>query len=249
MAVRYSGMVVLDITVPADPQFVAEYQYSGGLNLCNRLALQGNNIYLSNGYGDIEVVNISDPYHPSFEGLYLGNGENENIEICDGYAIMAQRTGGISAFDVSNAAAISFAGNFNTPGYASDACFGNNNSIYVADHYSLIKFNTSIVTDVKEEEGFPLPETMHLYQNYPNPFNATTSISFTLDSRQNVNLEIFNVLGQKVRTVVDDILSVGAHDYEWDGTDDGGTAVSSGVYLYRLKTASHCTSRKMMLMK
>lgn len=89
----------------------------------------------------------------------------------------------------------------------------------------------------------------HLFGNYPNPFNPTTTISFELPAPAQVRLEIFNLRGQKVRSLLDSQLPAGAHSAVWSGDDDRGNAVSSGVYLYRLSNGEGTLTRKMMLMK
>jgi hypothetical protein len=81
-------------------------------------------------------------------------------------------------------------------------------------------------------------------QNYPNPFNPTTTFSFSLPRAEHVRLEIFNILGQKVVTVVDGDYEAGDHKVEWDGS-----AHSSGVYLYRLEAGEFTESKKMLLLK
>ncbi len=94
-----------------------------------------------------------------------------------------------------------------------------------------------------------LPGEYSLSQNYPNPFNPTTSISFNLPVAGHVELAVYNLLGQKVATVVDGTLAAGQHEVIWNGSDQNGVAVSSGVYFYRLKSATFNQTRKMTLMK
>jgi hypothetical protein len=94
-----------------------------------------------------------------------------------------------------------------------------------------------------------LPERFDLSQNYPNPFNATTKISFALPEPRETVLEIFNISGQKVGTLVDSYLEAGIYNITWNGTGDDGNTVASGVYLYKLHTDSQTISRKMTLLK
>ncbi len=88
-----------------------------------------------------------------------------------------------------------------------------------------------------------------LQQNYPNPFNPETTISFDLPQGSPVNLSIYNVKGQLVKTLADGEHGFGRHSYVWSGTDNSGNNVSSGLYFYRLTTNGHSESRKMMLLK
>jgi PKD repeat protein len=94
-----------------------------------------------------------------------------------------------------------------------------------------------------------LPGGFVLNQNYPNPFNPSTSISYSLPQSATVELAIFNVLGQKIRTLTVGVQSAGDHTVEWDGTDESGLTVSSGVYFYQLEAGGFRQTKKMMLMK
>ena len=98
-----------------------------------------------------------------------------------------------------------------------------------------------------------LPVGFSLDQNYPNPFNPTTIIAFNLPVASVVTLEIFNVMGQRVRTMVgngrDRSLPPGTHNYIWNATDAAGNAVTSGIYFYRLSAGASTQTRKMMLVR
>ncbi|MCX6835053.1 MAG: S8 family serine peptidase [candidate division Zixibacteria bacterium] len=103
-------------------------------------------------------------------------------------------------------------------------------------------------TDVDHPDG-DLPDSYVLYQNYPNPFNPTTTIDFELPVSGNVQLRVFNMLGQTVRELQSGWLTAGTHQVEWDGLSDSGQDVASGVYFYRL-TAEKCSrGRKMILLR
>jgi hypothetical protein len=97
------------------------------------------------------------------------------------------------------------------------------------------------------------PNQFTLYQNYPNPFNPTTTIVFDLPKTSEVTLKVFNILGEKVATLVSDKLSAGSYSYEWSRP----AGIASGVYLYRLQAGdpsssaghSYVETRKMVLMR
>ncbi len=93
------------------------------------------------------------------------------------------------------------------------------------------------------------PNKYELYQNYPNPFNPATTIKFDLKENAKVTLKIFNTLGQEVRTLVNSTKNAGQHHITWDGKDNAGKQVSSGLYIYRLQAGSFVKSHKMMFLK
>jgi len=98
-------------------------------------------------------------------------------------------------------------------------------------------------------KGSGLPKTFSLSQNFPNPFNANTVISFALPKTGHVKLEIYNILGQKVKVLVDEMVTAGYKRVVWDGKDNSGTDVASGVYFYRIKTQETVEVMKMTLLK
>jgi len=94
-----------------------------------------------------------------------------------------------------------------------------------------------------------LPTEFALSQNYPNPFNPTTSIKFSVAQDAKVNLVVYDMLGQRVRTLVDGIQEAGFYTVRWDGSNDFGGKVASGIYIYRLQAGSFVSTMKMNLMK
>ncbi len=106
---------------------------------------------------------------------------------------------------------------------------------------------TSVVTEIAA-----LPLGFSLKQNYPNPFNASTRIEFAIPyalSNKRVRLVIYDVLGKKVKTLKDEVISAGNFSLKWYGTDDLGRTVSSGSYIYRLESEVYTISKKMLLLK
>ena len=103
-------------------------------------------------------------------------------------------------------------------------------------------------TDV-DDSGNDLPFKFELANNYPNPFNPTTTISYSIPKADRVTLQIFNVLGQRVRTLVNIEQAAGRYQVQWNGKDEMGNAVGSGVYFYQLNTSRQVTVKKMVLIK
>jgi hypothetical protein len=89
----------------------------------------------------------------------------------------------------------------------------------------------------------------YLMQNYPNPFNAITKIDYELPKKSNVKINIYNILGQRVRTLVDKVIDKGYRNVFWDGKDNNGKVMSSGVYIYMLKVGDKVMTKKLTLIK
>jgi hypothetical protein len=94
-----------------------------------------------------------------------------------------------------------------------------------------------------------VPKKYELEQNYPNPFNPTTMIRYHLPRSDRVELDIFNLRGQKIKTLVDESQTAGVYELIWDGRDDFGLPVASGIYVYRLVTKFFVSSQKLALIK
>jgi len=97
--------------------------------------------------------------------------------------------------------------------------------------------------------GLALPTEFTLSQNVPNPFNPSTQVSFALPTAAKVNLSIYNVLGQHVKTLVDTDMRAGYQTVTWDGTDNTGHTVASGVYFYKLNAGDFTATKKMLMLK
>ncbi len=102
---------------------------------------------------------------------------------------------------------------------------------------------------LSEEEQVIIPETTALRGNYPNPFNPETTISFDVKENSTVTIDVYNIRGQRVNRIVEGDYNAGRHSIVWDGSDDSGSQVSSGVYFYRMQSGSYAKTKKMILMK
>ena len=107
----------------------------------------------------------------------------------------------------------------------------------------------SVWTAASIDVGIPEGPSFSLSANEPNPFNPRTTIRFLLSASDHVRLSIYDTAGRRLRTLLEGDASVGATSVEWDGTDDLGHAVASGVYLYRLETSAESQTRKLTLIR
>jgi hypothetical protein len=136
--------------------------------------------------------------------------------------------------------------------------------------YDISKNQEIVITKAMEEFSYPIsmivgvpafveaaaknilstiPEKFALHQNFPNPFNPSTHISFSLPKPSNVEVKIYNILGQSVVTLINDWRNLGHHSVQWNGRDKWGESVGTGIYFYSLETADFRQVKKLMLLK
>ena len=108
---------------------------------------------------------------------------------------------------------------------------------------------TSTSTGVAEGDATVAPAEFALLQNRPNPFNPVTTIGYALPEQAHVTIKVYNVAGALVKTLRDERQEAGSRSVVWDGTNDGGRKVASGVYLCRMSAGAFTDSRVMVLLK
>jgi hypothetical protein len=126
-----------------------------------------------------------------------------------------------------------------------DGSYGVHNTKYAVN---LLGYSIGLITGVPwNPEGVPLAYALE--QNYPNPFNPVTNISFSLPKQENVRLDVFDILGKRVATLVNEERAPGAYEVLWNGTNDNGSSVASGVYLYKIQAGTFVLTKKMVFLK
>jgi hypothetical protein len=224
------------------------------------------------GYGDVYIVKTDSDGNFQWENYYGGKWEDNGYSVypsMDGGYLIAGTTesfgaGGIDIYLVKadplgNAVWTRTYGG-DQADYAGYVVQNENYDYFVTGHswsgsaggsdLFLLEISGDSPTDVEEWAYDDLiPDAIELGGNYPNPFNATTTIQLALDQPATVRIEIYNVLGQTVKTYGTRSLPVGTHYIEWDGRSDAGLTVASGVYFFRVETARYAQTQKMMLLK
>ena len=110
--------------------------------------------------------------------------------------------------------------------------------------------NSDEATDIENNlSDNIIPAKYSFAQNYPNPFNPSTIISYTLPKRADVTISIINLLGQSVKTIKNDNQIAGQHEIFWDGTDQSGRFIASGIYFYQINSGEYTESKKMIMLK
>jgi len=134
----------------------------------------------------------------------------------------------------------SFTRQFSTPGSFPYHC---------AIHTSMLATVIVSPTSVGDENSAGVPKNYILQQNFPNPFNSSTRISFYLPKKGKVNLEVYNILGQRIRILAEKEEEPGLKIISWEGKDDRGLSVPTGIYFYRLTAQDFVDTKKMVYLK
>jgi len=219
-----SWQPVLTKTVGASTEILAEVEANAGLFGCNGIA--------------------SDPKNPNIlyaTGGTVGGGSHGDYKAI--YGMFRSTDGGTS-----------------WQPFAREIKYGRLAYITVSPHDSDILYVGSygaggfridiseLAAGVEDNES-EIPASFSLLQNYPNPFNPETTISYRIDTDNLVSLTIYDVLGKKVRTVIKQYQSAGSYEFQWDGSNDAGSAVGSGVYLCRLNCGGKVEYVKMTVLR
>ncbi|MBM4400148.1 MAG: T9SS type A sorting domain-containing protein, partial [Candidatus Cloacimonetes bacterium] len=113
------------------------------------------------------------------------------------------------------------------------------------DHWQLL-YN---LLDKNSGETLPIPDKVTIQQNFPNPFSAVTTIPFSVPKESAVKIQVFNIKGQLVKELCNEVKKRGSHKIIWDGKNDNDRRVSSGVYFYRLTAGNRTITKKCLLLK
>jgi hypothetical protein len=106
-----------------------------------------------------------------------------------------------------------------------------------------------LTTDIRSNNSIARPGTFALEQNYPNPFNPSTSIKYSVNNVQKIDISVYNLLGQKVATLYNGMQTSGMHRVVWNGMNEVGARVSTGMYFYRIQGEKMAITKKMILIK
>ncbi len=173
-----------------------------------------------------------------FEGAQNGSGCIRDLDLDDDFEVVVGGANGLNAIDVQESK-----GTQTNVWQDYQANTQHTNYYYYPGPSAL------------SQKGNPLPKHFELAQNFPNPFNPTTEIHYALPKAGQVKIEIFNVLGQKVKTLVDGFKAAGKYKTFWNGTNQQGQILSNGIYIYRMQFknskagTSFIAQRKMIFMK
>ena len=202
-------------------------------------------LYLSGG----RCGHRSNPAAP-VEVAYLDNlGRTRHVSISGDFAYVAENRAGLRIVDISDPTQPKDVGYYDTGEFAVHV-FTVDRLAYVSDFEDGVYIlRNEATTGIESERLSTLPKSLKLEQNYPNPFNPITNITYQLPTNGKVRLTIYSLSGEEIRTLVNVDQPAGTYQVTWDGCNQSGRPVSSGMYFYRLETQDDARIRKMLLLR
>ncbi len=233
-----SGLLIIDSHVPSLPVRVARlFSYSGGITVHDTVL-----VVMSDSLYTLSIRNPAFPIRLGSSDPSITNAISFKMAVERQYLYLAERN--VLTYDISDPMNPTELDVLQALGQVTGvAAF--NDRVFVVDAYlGLWVFHNDLITDIPELQSDNTPNQPKLYQNFPNPFNPSTSISFYLPRGEHIQLELYNLLGQKLRTLLDGDMREGFHSLLLDAS-----TLPSGVYYYRLVSSVGFITRKMALIK
>lgn len=240
-------LTIYIIADPARPVFRGEYEWPGEIRA---VQIIGDRIYTSGDFG-LQINQLQGPEPWILEGSFEFDGRIEDFVLDNNHALCAAGDDGLLILDTDSGNGIELAESYESPGYAR-AIDISDSSLFICDGYGFLIYDISYSGEFPSPDPDPVPRRFELSHNYPNPFNQSTLIAVDIPSaadQTRIEIDIFNILGQRVRRLVDEVAIPGRKIYRWNGRDDEGLEISSGIYFYRCRLGGIEESRKMLLLK
>lgn len=241
--------LTIDVSNPENPQEEGRYTGHWGFSswgLGNRyytdIFVTGTYLYATHQYGGFGVFDVSDPANPTEVSFYRGDMSSMSVEGDYAYVLDYDNVDCLRIINISNPSTPTLTGFYNIDAlFQADITVQEGVAYIAADNLYIIQNN--LITNIEDTDDFK-PHNFVLEQNYPNPFNPVTTIQFSLKKDSHVQLEVYNTIGQKVATLVNEFYHAGLYKVNFDGSH-----LPSGIYIYKIQTKSFSESRKMMLMR
>ena len=244
------GLRIMNVSDPYHPQELALLL----LPDTHGMDIEGNLAYIS-AKGGLSVVDISDPLDPTELGFVHTEGARSSVvDVCisDKFAFMAYGHD-LPIIDVSRPNSPEVIYHHKTSSGASGVNTINDDSILLSCGYAgIFILKTNLPTGINDYQEESILTGLQVFQNYPNPFNKNTIIQYSLPSNSvlvPVRIKIFNILGQEIITLIDEMKVAGYYSINWNGKDASGKNLASGFYLYSIETEEYHCIKSMILLK
>ena len=243
----WDKVIFYDISTPESPVRADSVVLVTGTG---EFGIFGDYAYIHD-FDSLRIVDISDLNNVAQVGVAFTNGSWDGTAFVEGdYAYVNCESAGVRLFDVSDKTDPVEVGHWDGTATARNV-FAQDGLVYVAEKEGGLSIYANTLFVSITPLGY-LPDAFSLSQNFPNPFNPSTLIEYGIPASygsSDVRLEIFNVLGQSVQTLVNQTQTSGAYQVRWDGLASSGIQQVGGVYIYRLTVGQETLTNKMILLK
>jgi hypothetical protein len=231
------GVLIYNLNNPEIPSLISTYVTPYEVQ---NLTRQGNYI-IGGSYAGFEIIDITNPAQP-YQVSFFSTPYTYDLTAVNNYLYIAFAETGIKVYDLNNISSPQEVGYYDTKGIAwSVDCW--NDKIFVADsRYGMPIIRNTLMTNMADQQT--VPSTFQLLQNYPNPFNPSTKIKYSVPQSSNVDLKVYDILGNEIEILVSEEKPIGTYEVTWYAEN-----LPSGVYFYQLKAGSFLETRKMLLLK
>jgi hypothetical protein len=232
------GLIILDVSDPSNPAYEGGYfigPWSYGV------CVLGDYAYLGNSTEGLTVIDVSDPTNPVLHGSCDTPGFAFGVAVEGPIAYVADGDSGVQVIDVSDPSSPTILKTLGTPGVATRLAVRNGGDVFLRGigQNPLTGIGTASV-----------PAVFALYQNVPNPFNPATVIRYDVPSSGGkVTIRIYDVAGRLVRTLADAVETPGEKRVTWNGRNNQGARVATGVYFYRMTAPGFVATKKIVLLQ
>jgi hypothetical protein len=234
-----SYLEIVDFSNPSQPVELGKIVLP---SVVHGVAISENYTYVEDWSEGLRIIDISNPSSPTEAGFFNTAGSAYGVAVSGNYAYVADDDDGLRIIDISTPSSPTEAGFFDTGGSAFSVAV-NGNYAYVADGADgLYILQNDLLTDIYGDKS-DIPMDYHLSQNYPNPFNPETKISYRIANSCHVTLMVYDLLGSKIKTLVDSYQKAGDYDVYFNAMN-----LASGVYIYKIKTDKGFTAAKKLIL-
>ncbi len=248
ISVEESGIEIIDVENIISPQFIGLYNTPGN---AMKMTLQSDKLIVADGFGGVQILDISNPSSPLLMKSIKPHDNsiiNTRPLIVDNKLIIVDMEWNeLFTYSIADFNNIQLLSSFRLNVEINNLIYHNESFIGTMNNYGMIILKNSAILSIEENEVSSNSESE--LSIYPNPFKSSVTISFNLNEKSFVNVEIYSLTGMKIKTIIKEFTEAGLHNVFWDGTDVNKNAIQSGTYIVRIRNGKESIVRKVLLMR
>jgi hypothetical protein len=242
----YGTMQIIDVSNKFNPKLVYVFAPDGEYIKLSGVCVSGNYAYVAVGINwgstnNISILNVTDPPNATVAATISKNNETNKIYISNNYLYLANNS--MEIFDISDPVTLTPVFQYHTSSFAAKSVNTSGGYIYLSNTSSM-DILTDVVTNIEETT---IAFGKYAIKSYPNPFTNETTIRFNLKNKTKVTIEIIDVTGKIINTLLNSELTTGEHKVKWNGCNQAGCRMPKGLYMYRFMAGDYRQTQKLLL--